>query len=62
MSSLTLWQGEEDISVPLSMGQYLAENITNCKAEFIKNAGHFWIFEHLPEMLEKLVNNNDGEK
>jgi len=54
-----LWQGDEDISVPLSMGQYIAEMIPNCKAVFIKGAGHFWIFEHLPEMFEKLVNSND---
>lgn len=50
-----LWQGEEDISVPLSMGQYIAEKIPDCEAEYIKGAGHFWIFEHLDEMLEKLV-------
>jgi len=53
-------QGEEDISVPPSMGQYLAEKIQNCEAEFIKGAGHFWIFEHLSEMLKKLVGDNDG--
>lgn len=50
-----LWQGEEDISVPLSMGQYIAEKLPNCEAKFIKGVGHFWIFEHLAEMLEKLV-------
>ncbi len=50
-----LWQGEEDISVPLSMGQYMAEKIPNCEVKFIKGVGHFWIFEHLAEMLEKLV-------
>jgi len=50
-----LWQGEEDISVPLAMGQYIAEKIPNCEATFIKGAGHFWVFEHLSEMLEKLV-------
>jgi len=50
-----LWQGEEDISVPLSMGQYMAEKLPNCEAEFIKGVGHFWIFEHLAEMLKKLV-------
>ncbi len=54
-TKLYLWQGEEDISVPLSMGQYIAEKVPNCEAEFIKGAGHFWIFEHLAEMLEKLV-------
>ena len=55
-----LWQGEEDISVPPSMGQYLADKIHNCEAEFIKDAGHFWIFEHLSEMLKKVLKNNDG--
>ncbi len=54
-TKLYLWQGEEDISVPLSMGQYMAEKIPNCEARFIKGVGHFWIFEHLAEMLEKLV-------
>jgi pimeloyl-ACP methyl ester carboxylesterase len=55
-----LWQCEEDISVPKAMGQYLFEKIPNCEANIIKEGGHFWIFEHLSEMLEKLVNNNDG--
>ena len=50
-----LWQGEEDISIPLAMGQYIAEKIPDCEATFIKGVGHFWIFEHLGEMLEKLV-------
>jgi hypothetical protein len=42
------------------MGQYLAEKIPNCEAKYIKGAGHFWIFEHLSEMLKKLVGDNDG--
>jgi pimeloyl-ACP methyl ester carboxylesterase len=50
-----LWQGEEDISVPPAMGRYIAKKIPDCEAKFIKGAGHFWIFEHLAEMLEKLV-------
>ena len=50
-----LWQGEEDISVSPFMGQYIAKKIPNCEANSIKGAGHFWIFEHLAEMLEKLV-------
>ena len=50
-----LWQGDKDISTPPSMGHYLAERIPNCEAEFIEGAGHFWIFEHLPEMLAKLI-------
>jgi pimeloyl-ACP methyl ester carboxylesterase len=54
-----LWQGEEDISTPSAMGHYLAENIPNCEVEFIEDAGHFWIFEHLSEMLAKLVGGNE---
>ena len=54
-----LWQGEEDISTPLAMGHYMAEQIPNCEAQFIKGAGHFWIFEHLAEMLETLVTTSD---
>jgi pimeloyl-ACP methyl ester carboxylesterase len=50
-----IWWGEEDMSAPLAMGQYMAEKIPNCEATFIKGVGHFWIFEHLPEMLAKLV-------
>jgi pimeloyl-ACP methyl ester carboxylesterase len=50
-----LWQGNEDISVPPAMGRYLAERIPDCEATFIRDAGHFWIFEHMAEMLKKLV-------
>jgi pimeloyl-ACP methyl ester carboxylesterase len=50
-----LWQGEEDISVPLAMGRYIAKKIPNCEAKFIKGFGHFWIFEHMGEMLDALV-------
>ncbi|MFC1893396.1 alpha/beta fold hydrolase [Chloroflexota bacterium] len=57
-----LWQGEEDISVPLAMGQYIAEKIPDCEATYIKGVGHFWIFEHLGEMLEKLVPSASSSK
>ena len=50
-----LWHGKEDTSAPLAMGQYLAEKIPNCEATFVEGAGHFWLFEHLPEMLARLV-------
>ncbi|MFC1902027.1 alpha/beta fold hydrolase [Chloroflexota bacterium] len=50
-----LWQGEEDISVPLAMGQYIAKNIPECEVKYIKGVGHLWMFEHMGEMLEKLV-------
>jgi hypothetical protein len=37
------------------MGRYMAEKLPNCEATFIPNAGHFWIFEHMGEMLDTLV-------
>lgn len=51
-----LWQGEKDESVSPAMGRYIAKHIPSCEAEYIEGEGHFWIFEHCAEMLEKLVN------
>jgi pimeloyl-ACP methyl ester carboxylesterase len=49
-----LWQGEDDRGNG-GMGRYMAGKIPNCKATYIPNAGHFWIFEHMGEMLDTLV-------
>ena len=49
-----LWQGEADRSVG-RMGRYLADMLPNCEARFIPDTGHFWIFEHMKEVLEALV-------
>jgi pimeloyl-ACP methyl ester carboxylesterase len=35
-----LWQGEQDLNVPLTMGRFLAKVIPNCDARFIPNEGH----------------------
>ncbi|MFC1926428.1 alpha/beta fold hydrolase, partial [Chloroflexota bacterium] len=45
-----LWQGEDDKSVG-GMGRYIAEKLPDCQATFIPNTGHFWVFEHMGEML-----------
>lgn len=50
-----LWQGEVDESVSPAMGRYIARHIADCEAKYIEGEGHLWLFEHLPEMLEKLV-------
>ncbi len=49
-----LWQAEEDRGVG-GMGRYMAGKMPNCEAIYIPNAGHFWIFEHMGEMLDTLV-------
>ena len=50
-----LWQGEEDPSVPPSMGRYLARTLPNCEATFIPGAGHLWSLDHIREVLDALV-------
>lgn len=50
-----LWQGEDDPSVPPSMGRYLANTIPNCQATFIADTGHLWVLDHLGEVLDALV-------
>ena len=49
-----LWQGEDDGSVG-GMGRYMAGKIPGCESFFISGAGHFWVFEHMDEVLERLV-------
>jgi pimeloyl-ACP methyl ester carboxylesterase len=50
-----VWQGENDPSVPPSMGRYLAQTLPNCEATFIPGAGHLWILDHVGEVLDALV-------
>lgn len=50
-----LWHGEADLSVPPSMGRYMANALPNCHATFIPGAGHLWILEHMGTVLETLV-------
>lgn len=52
-----LWQGLED-KVVGAMGSYMAKHISDCEAIFISGVGHYWIFDHLPQMLEKLLGLN----
>jgi pimeloyl-ACP methyl ester carboxylesterase len=37
------------------MGQYLASAIPNCRATFLPKAGHLLIFDHWPEILSALL-------
>jgi len=49
-----IWQGEDDRGNG-GMGRYMAGKLPNCEAIYIPNAGHFWMFEHMGEMLDALV-------
>ncbi len=49
-----LWHGEEDLVVPVGMGHYLAGRLPRCDATFIPDAGHYWVVEHVEEILTAL--------
>jgi pimeloyl-ACP methyl ester carboxylesterase len=52
-----LWHGDQDVSVPATMGQYLARTIPNCHAIFHPGEGHFsLVINHMEEILSGLVN------
>jgi pimeloyl-ACP methyl ester carboxylesterase len=50
-----LWHGEEDVTVPLSMGRYQAQAITNCLATFFPGEGHFMLVDHMEEIMTALM-------
>ncbi len=54
-TKIYLWQGDQDVMVPLPMGEYLARTIPNCHATFCSGEGHMLIFSRWSEILTKLT-------
>lgn len=52
---VSLWHGEEDINTPLAMGHYLANTIPQCQAQFVPDAGHWLMFAHSRDILQRLA-------
>jgi pimeloyl-ACP methyl ester carboxylesterase len=51
-----LWHGEQDESVPPTMGRYQARTIPNCRAIFYPGEGHFSLaINHMEEILSSLL-------
>lgn len=46
-----LWHGESDRNVPVSHGHRLADMLPNCRPTFVPEAGHYFIFDHWPDVL-----------
>lgn len=46
-----VWHGEEDDTVPVAMGRYLARSITTAAATFDRRAGHQLVYRRWPEIL-----------
>jgi len=49
-----LWHGEADAQVPVGVGRRVAQRLPCCRARFIPDAGHLWLFEHCEEVLATL--------
>ena len=49
-----LWHGEQDLNVPLTMGQFLAKAIPDCDARFVPNQGHLVYISHWQEIVRTL--------
>jgi pimeloyl-ACP methyl ester carboxylesterase len=50
-----LWHGEADAQVPVAIARRLAATIPRCHARFMPGAGHFWVFDHLDEVVCALI-------
>lgn len=48
------WQGLSDRNVSVAAALRLAELLPHCTPCRIENAGHYWIFDHIPEVLRTL--------
>jgi pimeloyl-ACP methyl ester carboxylesterase len=46
-----LWQGTADRNVPAAAAFRLAELIPGCTVSRLEGAGHYWIFDHIEEVL-----------
>lgn len=55
-TSVYIWHGDQDKSTPLSMAQYMADQIPDCQLRIIAGKGHFLMFDHWDEILLTLTN------
>lgn len=50
-----LWQGMADRNVSVAASLRLADLVPNCRTRRIENAGHYWIFDNIAEVLQTLA-------
>ena len=48
---IDLWHGEEDTTVPIHMGRYVARTVPDCEARFYPGQGHTLIYHYWREIL-----------
>jgi pimeloyl-ACP methyl ester carboxylesterase len=50
-----LWQGMADRNISIPASLRLAELVPNCRTRRIENAGHYWIFDNIEDVLQTLA-------
>ena len=50
-----LWQGTADRIVPAAVSVWLSGLIPNCRLERLEDCGHFWVYDHIEEVLGGLA-------
>lgn len=55
-----LWQGTADWIVPAAVSVWLSGLIPNCRLERLEDCGHFWVYDHIEEVLAALAGISAG--
>lgn len=49
-----VWHGKDDVHVPLTTGQRLADKIPTARKHYLENQGHFLFYSHFHEILSAI--------
>jgi pimeloyl-ACP methyl ester carboxylesterase len=49
-----VWQGTDDHVVPPQAARWLARQLPRCELHSLEGAGHFWVFEHVADVVASL--------
>ena len=52
---IRLWHGDDDPSVPVAMGRYVASELQDCHAAFYPGEGHHLLFDRWPQILADMA-------
>jgi len=58
---ISIWHGDTDASIPLSMAKHIANAIPNSKLRVIPNEGHFLLFKYWKEILSNILQSPTGD-
>ena len=50
-----IWHGDADNSTPISMARFMASKIPNCRATYLPDEGHLFLFKRWREILGALI-------